>query len=97
MQIVPLKAVPSQVVRVNLNSQACTIRVYQKSFGLFLDLLVNDVLIIAGRLCLNGVRLVQDDYLGFLGDLAFLDTSGTDDPEASGLGGRFVLSYIEPT
>ena len=48
MQIIPLQAVPSQTLNVNLNNQACTINVYQKSTGLFIDLLVNDALIIGG-------------------------------------------------
>lgn len=95
MQIIPLKAVDSQTVRVKLANQACTINVYQKSVGLFLDLLVNDVPVISGRLCLIGARLVQDEYLGFIGDLTFLDTMGSDDPVSSGLGSRFSLAYIE--
>lgn len=97
MNIVPLSPIASQVVRVSLNSQPCTISLYEKSAGLFLDLLVNDSPIITGRLCQNGVRLVQDTYLGFAGDLAFLDTSGTDDPTSAELGSRFILTYIDPT
>jgi hypothetical protein len=76
MLIVPLVPVASQSVNVVLAGQPCTINVYAKSTGMFLDLLVNDVLIIAGVVCLDGVRIVRDLYLGFTGDLAIFDTQG---------------------
>ena len=60
MLIVPLVPVASQSVNVVLAGQPCTINVYAKSTGMFLDLLVNDVLIIAGVVCLDGVRIVRD-------------------------------------
>ena len=94
MQIIPLQPIASQVIQATLNNQACTIRIYQKFFGLFCDLLVNDVLIIGGVICLNGVRIVQSLYLGFSGDLAFIDTQGTNDPTYSGLGDRYFLTYL---
>lgn len=59
----------------------------------FLDLYVNDALIIAGVLCLNETLIVRDAYLGFLGDLVFVDTQGSDDPTIDGLGTRFLLTY----
>lgn len=46
----------------------------------FLDLYVNDVLIIGGVLCRNETRIVRDAYLGFIGDLAFIDLDGDSDP-----------------
>ena len=97
MQIVPLQAVPSQTLNVNLNNQACTINVYQKSTSLFIDLLVNDALIIGGVICLNAHLIVISAYLGFIGDLAFLDTQGSNDPTYDGLGARYVLAYLAPS
>lgn len=56
--------------------------VYENVNPLFLDLFVNDGLVIGGVLCLNGVRIVRDAYLGFTGDLAVIDTSGRgEDPQ----------------
>lgn len=63
--------------------------------ALYLDLYVNDALIIGGVLCLNANVIVRDAYLGFTGDLAFYDTQGTSDPVSTGLGGRYVLMYLE--
>ncbi|EOH6202493.1 hypothetical protein [Citrobacter sp. 50677481] len=39
--------------------------------------------------------MVRYRYLGFSGDLVFLDNAGQLDPSYEGLGGRFVLYYIE--
>lgn len=100
MLIIPLSPVPSQVCRVGLPTQQATIAVYQKAPGLFLDLYVNDALVIAGVVCLDRVYIVRDAYLGFDGDLAFIDTAGIalpalrTDPDYTGLGGRFLLTWL---
>lgn len=96
MQIVPLQAVPSQKVSVTLGGQACLIWVYQRSTGLYLDLSINDAGVIVGALCENRNRIVRSAYLGFAGDLAFLDTQGNDDPSYAGIGTRFSLAYFAP-
>ena len=60
MLVVPLQPVPSQTVSVNLNNQACTINVYQKAFGMFCDLLVNDTLIIGGVIVAGTWSLLRE-------------------------------------
>lgn len=94
MQIVPLQAAPSQVVSVSLADQNCSINVYQKSTGVYVDLYVNSVLIIGGVIAENANRIVRDAYLGFLGDLLFLDIQGKSDPEYKGLGSQYLLLYL---
>ena len=96
MLIVPLNANPNQTLTVGLGNQACQLDVYQKSGGLFMDVYVNNALIIAGVLCENLNRIVRSLYLGFAGDLVFFDTQGTNDPDYTGLGSRFVLVYLAP-
>jgi len=96
MIVVPLQAVASQQINVNLGGQPCAISVYQKSTGLFLDLSVNGSPIVTGRICQNQNLLVRDAYLGFVGDLAFGDVIGTSDPDYTGIGVRFYLFYISP-
>ena len=49
----------------------------------------------AGVLCGNLVYLVREAYLGFAGDLDFVDTAGDDDPQYSGLCTRWQLLFIE--
>ena len=95
MLIVPLQAVASQTVAVQLAGQNCQINVYQKSTGLYCDLYVNGSLIIGGVICQNLNNIVRDLSLGFIGDLAFIDTQGSSDPDYTGLGGRFSLAYLE--
>ena len=101
MQIIPLQAVPNQTLRVLLDGQATQINLYQKATGLFIDVLVNDVLIAGGVICENLNRVIRYLYEGFSGDLAFIDSlTGSDgvgtDPVYTGLGTRYSLAYIEP-
>ena len=94
MQTVPLQALPNQTVNIQLNGQSCTLNVYQKSTDMFMDVLVNDVLIIGGVICENLNRIVRSLYLGFIGDFAWVDTQGNDDPYYSQIGTRFYLLYF---
>jgi hypothetical protein len=96
MQIIPLSSVPSQTVTVTLGGQVCTINVYQKFFGVFLDLYVNGVLLVAGGFCENANPVIRYAYLGFIGDLEFFDMQGTNDPFYTGIGARWQLVYLEP-
>lgn len=95
MRIIPLQATASQDLTVQLADQVCQITIRQKALGLFLDLAVNNTAIISGVICQNLNKIVRSVYLGFTGDLCFIDLQGTDDPVYTGLGSRFVLSYLE--
>lgn len=104
MVIIPLQAVPAQTVFTTLGTQTVMISVYQRFFGLFLDLYLRStpslgstmVPIIIGALCQNLNVLVRSVYLGFSGDLAFQDTQGTDPPFYTGLDNRFQLLWLSP-
>lgn len=96
MLIVPLLPIPSQTLTVSLGSQVCGINVYQKTTGVFMDFSLNDVIVVGGIVCHDRNLLVRDAYFGFSGNLAFVDTQGTDDPESSGLGSRWILEYFAP-
>lgn len=98
MRIVPLQATPAQQVTVTLGNQVCQITVRQNRFGVFLDLAVNNSSIINGVICQINNRVVRDKYLGFDGDLIFIDTQGAADvPDYTGFGTRFLLAYLELT
>lgn len=96
MLVVPLQSLPSQTVSVTLGGQACDVHVYQRSTGLYLDLSVSSALVIGGVIAHDRNRLVRSAYLGFVGDLAFVDTQGTSDPDYTGLADRFLLIYFTP-
>jgi hypothetical protein len=94
MQLVPITAVASQSFSVQLSGQQCQINLYEKAnYGLFFDLILNGAQIVTAMLCLNGVGLVREAYLGFVGQLAFIDTQGSTDPTYAGLGTRYILTY----
>jgi hypothetical protein len=100
MQIVPLQAIPSQQVLTTLDNVTVQINVYQLRTGMFFDLLVGGTLEIGAVICENLNRMIRNNYLnvtaGFAGDFVFSDTQGTDDPDYTGLGSRFVLIYLSP-
>lgn len=94
MITVSLEAVKEQTVNVALNQQQCSIRLVQRESAMYMDLSVNNVPLIQGVPCLYANKMVRYSYLGFSGDLVFLDTQGTSDPEYSNLGGRYKLFYM---
>lgn len=100
-QVIPLSAVPSQTLSCVLNNQGTNINVYQKNDSVYLDLYVGTTQIIAGVMCRNNVYIQQTPYLGFIGDLRFIDTQAGPsvpplDPAYTGLGTRFILIYETP-
>lgn len=96
MIVVPLQSLPSQTLSVSLAGQACAIAIFQKTTGVFLDLTLAGSPCISGVLCHDRVRLVRQPYLGFIGELSFIDTQGGDDPQYTGMGSRWVLAYLTP-
>ncbi|CNJ38579.1 Uncharacterised protein [Yersinia rohdei] len=95
MRSISIEPVKSQTISVDLAGQQCSIRLIQRETFLYMDLTVNGIPIMQGIPCLYGNRMVRYSYLGFAGDLVFLDSEGQKDPEFTGLGGRFILYYIE--
>jgi len=95
MQYVPLQAEAAQSVQTSLGGQACTINLTQRSTGLFMDLYVGTNPIVLGVICQDRNRIVRDAYLGFIGDIAFVDTQGTTDPYYTGLGAQYALAYLD--
>ena len=67
---------------------------YQKSTGVYLDLTVDGVSVATGILCRDRVRIIR--YGGLSGDLMFADTQGSEDPQHTGLGNRWLLLYLQP-
>lgn len=93
-QTITLTAAPSQTLSTTLNGQNCKISVYLLGSLLYMDLFVNGSAIFTGVICRDRNFMVRNSYLGFTGDLAFIDTQGTDYPVYTGLGERFILVYI---
>ena len=94
MQTVPLQPVPSQSTKVVLGGQNCQILVYQKPQGVFVDINADGVDISVGTIARDAVPLISREYAGFIGNLIFIDTQGSDDPSYEGLGDRWTLVYL---
>lgn len=92
-----MQSVPSQSFQVTLDEQNCTLSVYQKSTGVYIDIYLENTLLLAGIVGQHGNRIIRDAYYGFLGDLIFWDTQGTSDPSYTGLGSRWILIYLLPS
>jgi uncharacterized protein DUF6983 len=91
---VTLQAIPAQQLQITLGGQNCQIAVYQRSTGVFVDLSVNGADISTAVFARNMAPLVPTVYLGFQGNLVFLDTLGQTDPTYTGLGSRYQLLYL---
>ena len=101
MLVVPLQPVNSQYVTFNVSNQPVQLQITQRSTGLFVDVYLNNALLMGGILARNAVPMLQNTYLGFEGDLAFYDTQATNatngaDPYYTGLGSQFLLVYLAP-
>lgn len=94
--IIPLKAVPSQIITPQINNQLTTIKVYQLSTGLYMDVYLKDRLVTAGVICYNLTVIVRFQYLGYIGDFVFSDQQALTDPYYTGLGSRYKLFYLFP-
>jgi len=94
MIMIPLQPIPAQAFSVSLGGQPCRITLYQKGDYFYMDLTVNNVTVVQGRMVLNGVWIVRYAYLGLSGDLFMVDTMGANDgPSYDGLGSRYRLYY----
>ena len=95
MLIVPVNDVPSQTFSVVLGGQSCQIRIVQRGQALYADVSVNNTPIVQGSACRDRVFIVRSAYLGFIGDLLFIDMQGTSNPLSPGLGTRYLFVYAE--
>ncbi|MFT8720030.1 phage baseplate plug protein [Acetobacter sp.] len=93
--IVPLNAVSYQSIKTTLSGVSVQINLQQRGTGLYATIWLSGTMKCAGVLCQDRTWLVRYPYLGFSGDLAFVDTQGTSDPTYDGLGARYQLVYVE--
>jgi len=95
MMQIPIQPEANQIVKTVVGGQNVQILLQQKPRGIFVDVNADGVDISAGVLALNETPLISRDYMGFEGNLYFIDTQGAADPEYTGLGERFQLVYID--
>lgn len=96
MIFIPLQPIPNQSLTVTLNGQSTLLAVYQKGSFIYVDITTNGIAVRQCRMAHDRALLVRYAYLGFLGDLAFIDMQGKTDPFYTGLGSRYQLVYLSP-
>lgn len=94
MQNIPLQPVPTQATKVVLGGQNVQLLIYQKPQGVFVDINADGVDIVVSIIARDAVPLMCRNYMGFIGNLLFVDTQGSSDPTYDGLGSRFSLVYL---
>lgn len=82
---------PSQSLFVPLGGVGALVTLAQKSTGLFADVSVGGVPLVAGVLCRDGVPIINSASSGLPGDFAFIDKQGNSDPDYLGLATRYAL------
>lgn len=92
-QIIPLAKVPSQKILVTLGGQNCTLILRSLAGKQYLSLSVDSNPVFYNTLIVDRIPLKKYDYLPFAGDIACVDTQGTDDPDYTQWGDRFQLVY----
>lgn len=95
MQTISIEPKKSQSLSITLAGQLCIIRLIQRESFIYMDLTVNGNPIMQGVPCLYGNKMVGYAYLGFKGDMVFIDNEGQSDPSYEWLGSRYILYYIE--
>lgn len=92
---IDLEQIPSQTFGVILNDQDCIISLYTRGANIYCDLSINDSPIITGAICLDRQNIIPYEYLGFNGNLMFIDQEGQLDPDYTQFNDRFVLVYSD--
>lgn len=96
MRKIPLKNVPSQIIKVVLAEQNCQLKIYYRFGSMYMDIIVDGEMIQAGAVCRNRTSIVQVANNVFQGSLHFIDLLGDSEPNWEGFGDRFSLLYVEP-
>jgi hypothetical protein len=97
MLIIPIQPVPSQQVLCVLAGQNCQIAIYLRGSKVYVDLNSNGTNMSLGVIAHNLVQLDScNSWDGFVGNLAFVDTQGVDDPQYVGFNTRWFLVYFSP-
>lgn len=62
MQTISLQPVKGQTLQVSLGGQRVTLRINQRSTGMFIDVALSGVWIAQGVLCLNCNKIIRYPY-----------------------------------
>lgn len=96
---IPLMAYVNQGLLVVLGEQECSVAIYQRGTGMYLDLYNGGETVCQGAICQPGMGIVQVATSAFSGQLYLLDTlsrgNEQQDPKWEGLGTRWRLYWLD--
>lgn len=93
MQRLLYSPIPSQKFTVELSaSQSLTVTLETRSTGVYCTLSLGGTVIISGQLVHDRSYIIRQPYLRFPGNLFFVDTQGSSDPDLTNPD-RFWLVY----
>ena len=90
---IPLKQAPSQSVSILLDNQPCLIELRQLNGRQYLSLSLNGEVVCNSVLLVNRSRIIRAEYMGFIGELAVIDTQGDEPPQYTGWNERWLLAF----
>jgi hypothetical protein len=62
---------------------------------LYCDLTLDSTVLWTGVRCMYATPIKSANYINFIGNLVFIDVSGTNDPTYDGLMSRYFLVYLD--
>ena len=92
--IIPINRFANQDLTVILGGQKCLITIKQKSTGVFCDVIVDNKVMVNGKISLDRVPLLFPDYRGFIGYLFFEDQNNEyGSPYYESFNDRYLLIW----
>ncbi|MGL4756296.1 MAG: hypothetical protein ACRCXB_28415 [Aeromonadaceae bacterium] len=93
VNIIPIRAVPSQTVQITLAGQPVTLYLRQLGGRQYISVSWAGTVLCETVLMVNRSAIIRAAYTGFVGDIAVYDTQGDDAPEYTGWGSRWLLLF----
>lgn len=91
---IPVNPVPAQGIAITLGGQNCVISLEDMNNRQYLSMSVNGNAVCQGVLVQSGEAIINAAYLGFVGEIAAVDTSGQGNPPTyEGWGSIYALVY----
>lgn len=88
---IPLLDATNQTFTVKIDDKDCSIRLYESSGYLYMDLIIPFESSSYGSICLNNKEIKIDRQSILRSTLYFQDVEGSSDPVLTGLGTRYFL------
>ena len=93
VELIPIRAVPSQTVQVSLAGQPCTLYLRELGGRQYISVSWAGEPICESVLIQDKTGIIRAPYTGFVGEIAAYDTQGDEAPSYEGWGDRWLLLF----